>query len=81
PIWQDTAVTGEISLQGTIKPVGGVFEKINGAKQAGMSKVLIPKENLEDVPPYLNGIEVIPVETIEEAMEHIFVTPLTPGLK
>lgn len=81
PVWQDTAVTGEISLQGIIKPVGGVFEKINGAKQAGMSKVLIPKENLKDVPPYLNGIEVIPVETIEEAMEHIFVMPLTPGLK
>lgn len=79
PVWQDTAVTGEISLQGKIKPVGGIFEKINGAKQAGMKKVLIPRENLEDVSPDISGIEIVTVETIEEAMEQIFVTPFTPG--
>lgn len=74
PIWQDIAITGEISLQGIVKPVGGIFEKINGAKQSGMKKVIIPKENLKDVPAYLEGIEVIPVETIEEAMQVIFET-------
>ena len=79
PVWQDTAITGEISLQGKIKSVGGIPEKIYGAKQAGMKKVLIPKENLKDVSTYLSGIEVIPVETIEEAMDHIFTIPFTPG--
>jgi ATP-dependent Lon protease len=79
PVWQDTAITGEISLQGRIKSVGGIQEKVNGAKQAGMKKVLIPKENLKDVSSYLNGIEIIPVETIEEAMDHIFTTPFKPG--
>ncbi|HHY82230.1 MAG TPA: ATP-dependent protease, Lon family [Clostridiales bacterium] len=72
PIWQDMAITGEISLQGKIKPVGGVFEKVCGAKQAGMKKVIIPRENLNDVPPYLDGIQVIPAETIEEAMKLMF---------
>ena len=41
-IRQDTAVTGEISLQGEIKPVGGVFEKAYGARQAGISTLIIP---------------------------------------
>ena len=44
-IMQDVAVTGEISIQGKVKEVGGIFEKIYGAKQAGIRKVLIPKGN------------------------------------
>ena len=44
-----------------------------------MKKVLIPRENLEDVSPDISGIEIVTVETIEEAMEQIFVTPFTPG--
>jgi len=72
PIWQDIAITGEISLQGRIKPVGGVYEKICGARQAGMKKVIIPRENLRDVPPYLDGIQVIPVDTVEEAIKVMF---------
>ncbi|MHB9093520.1 MAG: Lon family ATP-dependent protease [Eubacteriales bacterium] len=72
PIRQDLAVTGEISIQGQVKAVGGVFEKIYGAKQAGMSKVIIPKENAKDVPIDLKGIEVILVETANEAVEYLF---------
>lgn len=68
---QDTAVTGEISIQGRIKAVGGIFEKIYGAKQAGMKKILIPQENHADVPGDLTGIEVVLVKTINEALEHI----------
>jgi ATP-dependent Lon protease len=71
PLCQDVAVTGEISIQGKIKPVGGVYEKIFGAKQAGVHKVLIPLENISDVPQNINGIEVVPVSTIEEAMKQI----------
>ncbi|SEF98883.1 ATP-dependent Lon protease [Caloramator fervidus] len=68
---QDTAITGEISLLGDIKPVGGINEKIYGAMQAGMKRVIIPKENLEEV--YKDyDIEIIPVSSIEEVIEAIF---------
>ncbi len=69
---QDVAVTGEISIQGRVKAVGGIFEKIYGAKQAGMKKVIIPKENEKDVPADLKGIEVILVNTAQEALKHLF---------
>ncbi|NPV26760.1 MAG: ATP-dependent protease, Lon family [Firmicutes bacterium] len=72
PILQNVAVTGEISIQGRVKPVGGVFEKIYGAKQAGVSTVLVPRENLKDVPVGLKGVKVIGIGSIEEAMPHVF---------
>ncbi|WP_153726501.1 Lon family ATP-dependent protease [Heliorestis convoluta] len=71
PLWQDVAVTGEISLRGKLKAVGGIFEKIYGARQAGMRRVIIPKENSKDIPSGLKGIEVIPVDTIKEALEYV----------
>ena len=70
PLRQNIAVTGEISIQGKVRPVGGIAEKIFGAKQAGVKTVLIPKENLADVPSGLQGISVIPVETIQEALDY-----------
>lgn len=69
PLRRDVAVTGEISIQGRVKPVGGIYEKIFGAKQAGVQTVLIPKENLGEVPSGLKGIEVISIENIQEALE------------
>ena len=45
PLRQDVAVTGEISIRGRLKAVGGVFEKAYGAKQAGVKTIIIPKEN------------------------------------
>ncbi|HHV63491.1 MAG TPA: ATP-dependent protease, Lon family [Peptococcaceae bacterium] len=69
PLRKDVAVTGEISIQGKVKPVGGIYEKIFGAKQAGVRTVIIPEENLSQVPSGLKGIEVIPVENIEEALQ------------
>lgn len=72
PLRQDVAITGEISIQGKIKPVGGIIEKIYGAKQAGMKKALIPRDNKRDVPGGLKGIKVITVATIEDAMKHVF---------
>lgn len=72
PIRQDIAVTGEISINGSIKPVGGVFEKIYGAKRKGIKKVLIPMDNVMDIPSEISGIEVNPVATIEELLEIVF---------
>ncbi len=71
-IRQDVAVTGEISLQGRVRPVGGVFEKAYGAKQAGIKVLVIPKENSKDIPPNHLGLEIHAVETAEDAFKYIF---------
>lgn len=71
PLRQDVAVTGEISIQGKVKPVGGIYEKIFGAKQAGVQRVIIPEDNIDEVPSGLTGIEVIAVSTIEEALRAV----------
>lgn len=78
PIRQNIAVTGEISIQGKIKAVGGVFEKVYGAKQAGVQRVFIPQENVKDVPPDLMGIEVIPVSSIQELIPYVLLETATP---
>lgn len=69
PIPQNIAVTGEVSIQGKIKAVGGVLEKIYGARQAGVKTVFVPKENQKDIPDDLDDIKVIPVGTIQEIVE------------
>ncbi|HHY05612.1 MAG TPA: ATP-dependent protease, Lon family [Clostridia bacterium] len=71
PLRQDVAVTGELSIQGRVKAVGGVFEKIYGAHQAGITKILIPQENKADIPNELGKLEVVFVKTIEEALAQI----------
>ena len=76
-IRQDVAVTGEISLAGRVRPVGGVFEKAYGAKQAGIRLMVIPEENKKDIPDGLLGLDIRPVKTAEEAFEYIF-APKSP---
>jgi ATP-dependent Lon protease len=68
-IRQNIAVTGEVSIQGKIKAVGGVIEKIYGARQAGIVRVFVPKENEKDVPGNLSDIVITPVETVHEIIE------------
>lgn len=72
PLRQDIAVTGEISLRGNIKPVGGIFEKIYGARRKGIKQVFIPKDNEKDVPIGLTDIKVNPVSDIEELIKQVF---------
>lgn len=71
-IKQNVAVTGEISLQGRVRPVGGVFEKAYGAKQAGIKTLIIPKENSKDIPKEHLGLEIHAVETADEAFAILF---------
>lgn len=73
PIMQNVAISGEISIQGRVKPVGGIYQKIISARQAGISKVLIPAGNIADIPAGVKDIEIIPINMIEEAYEHVFV--------
>lgn len=72
PIRQDIAITGEISIQGLVRPVGGVFEKAYGASQAGIKTLIIPEENAKDIPPDLHGLKVHPVKTAQEALAFAF---------
>ena len=71
-IRQDTAVTGEISLEGRVRPVGGEVEKAYGARQAGIKTLVIPQENAHDIPDGYLGLDIHPVETAKEAFGYIF---------
>jgi ATP-dependent Lon protease len=72
PVPQDVAMTGELSLHGKVKPVGGVVEKIHGAQQAGVKKVFIPEENAPEVDGLFPDVDVIPVATIEDAFQNLW---------
>ena len=72
PLRQDVAVTGEVSIRGKLKAVGGVFEKAYGAKQAGVTTLIIPKENEKDIPADHLGLSVKPLERVEEALAILF---------
>jgi ATP-dependent Lon protease len=68
------AMTGEISLSGIVLPVGGIKEKVLGAKRAGIKEVILPSENepnvKEDLPPHmLDGVQVHFVRTADEALD------------
>lgn len=72
PVPQDIAVTGEVSIRGRVKAVGGLHSKIYGAKQAGIKKVFIPADNWDDISRLTDGVEVIPIKHVEEFLTHIF---------
>lgn len=72
PLPQNLGVTGELSIQGLARAVGGVAEKLYGARQAGIRTVIIPKENERDIPADLDGVEVIPVNGVEEILDKLF---------
>ena len=59
-------------MQGKVRPVGGVFEKAYGAKQAGIKTLVIPKENAKDIPNGHLGLKIFAVDTAEEAFKRIF---------
>ncbi len=76
PVDQSVAMTGSLSVRGDVLPVGGVTQKIEAAIQAGLKKVIIPKDNLDDVlldAEHMGKIEVVPVSRIEEVLEHSLV--------
>lgn len=78
PVRQDVAMTGSISIRGTVLPIGGVTAKIEAAAEAGLKTVLIPKANLDDVlieEKYREQIEIIPVETLSDVLTNALVGP------
>ena len=81
---RNLAMTGEITLRGRVLPIGGLKEKLLAAKRAGISRVLIPKDNeknLEEVPAQiLRALEVIPVDHMDRVLEEAL-TDLPPQAK
>ncbi|MBY6268363.1 ATP-dependent protease LonB [Parageobacillus thermoglucosidasius] len=72
PVDGSVAMTGEISIHGYVKPVGGIFPKIKAAKQAGAKKVLIPLENMQAILREMKEIEIIPVRRLDEVFAIVF---------
>jgi ATP-dependent Lon protease len=68
---QDAAVTGELSIQGKVRAVGGVVEKLYAARQAGMRRLLMPKENIREIDTALAGLEVVPVSSVEQVLRDL----------
>ncbi len=66
------AMTGEITLRGRVMPVGGIKEKILAAKRAGITDIIICRENLKDIEQieeaYLDGMTFHYVETVDEVL-------------
>jgi ATP-dependent Lon protease len=74
PVCCDVAMTGEITLRGEILPIGGLKEKLLAAVRGGLSRVLIPAENVRDlaeIPDNIkNKLEIIPVKWIDQVLEY-----------
>ncbi|MCP4355546.1 MAG: endopeptidase La [Proteobacteria bacterium] len=74
PVYKDVAMTGEVSIRGSVLPIGGLKEKLLAAHRGGIKKVLIPKENekdLEEIPDNIKAnLKIVPVEYAEDALVH-----------
>ena len=73
PVRKDVAMTGEITLQGRVLPIGGLKEKLLSALRAGIKTVIIPKDNEKDlveIPDIVKkGMKIIPVEDVSEVLK------------
>ncbi|NLX01950.1 MAG: ATP-dependent protease LonB [Syntrophomonadaceae bacterium] len=67
------AMTGEVSVHGKVKPVGGVISKVDAARKAGLKRVFIPAENWLDIFGDYQDIDIIPVREVREVLENVFV--------
>ena len=84
PVDTKTAMTGEITLRGSVLPVGGIKEKVIAAHRSGIERILLPKDNLpdlEDVPEEIrNDVEFVPVERVEDVLREALDIKLKKGL-
>jgi ATP-dependent Lon protease len=82
PTRKDVAMTGEITLRGKVLPIGGVKEKLLAAHRAGVSNIVLPKDNekdLADIPAnVLDQLNIYMVETMDEVLRIALAEPLRP---
>ena len=82
PTRKDVAMTGEITLRGKVLPIGGVKEKLLAAHRAGLSSIVLPKDNekdLADIPAnVLDQLKIYMVETMDEVLKIALAEPLRP---
>ncbi|MFO7857143.1 MAG: endopeptidase La [Paracoccaceae bacterium] len=82
PVRKDVAMTGEVTLRGNVLAIGGLKEKLLAALRGGIAKVLIPKDNVKDLPEIPDnvkaGLEIVPVETVSEVLSHALVRQPEP---
>jgi ATP-dependent Lon protease len=71
PLPQDVAITGELSIQGRVRGVGGIIEKLYAARQAGMQTIFIPRENAREVDPAASGPRIVAVDSVEQVLRHL----------
>ncbi len=80
PVRRDVAMTGEITLRGKVLPIGGVKEKVLAAHRAGVTTILLPRDNekdLADIPKnVLDALEVHLVSTMDDVLKVALVAPL-----
>ena len=69
PVTSHVAMTGEVTIHGLIKPVGGVVPKVRAAAESGITKVLIPADNWQEIFETSNGVEAVPVKRISDVVE------------
>lgn len=75
PIRQDTAMTGSLSVRGYVLPIGGVTFKTEAAYKAGIKRVIVPHQNIDDLhldPEVKENIEVISVKTFADVLKAAF---------
>jgi ATP-dependent Lon protease len=88
PVRHTVAMTGELTLQGRVLPIGGVKQKVLAAHAAGLTQIVVPERNradLDDVPADVAGqLEFHPSMTITEVLDVALepaTQPATPGLE
>jgi ATP-dependent Lon protease len=78
----DVAMTGEVTLRGRVLAIGGLKEKLLAALRGGITKVLIPEENVKDLAEIpanvIEGLEIVPVAHVDEVLAHALCEPLQP---
>ena len=80
PVRRDLAMTGEITLRGRVLPIGGLKEKLLAAVRGGLTTVLIPTDNMKDLPDVADNvkkkIEIRPISTLDEVLEIALAEPM-----